>query len=416
MEELYKKIGPTAPVEVTWLYAMLLAFPYPGMSSEQRASWTREARDILDRLHEQVKVARTAGPLAAAKLRGVTEDPDSFVLLARLWQNDNLDKAIGAYQTAISIHTLQHAGEDAETATATRDIKGWKFNNNLAALYHLQGNVESATQLYEDVVSAIAEPKSLEEETLQSSVLYNLGRAYEDNNDYHRATEAYRGLLSRHPEYINGETSTLPSLKTVLTRFLPSAKIRLSEIAYVSGRLIESGALLKEANLSQPNDMQLRGYVSHHLFRQGEWQTLGSFAKQSRKMNGDDVHTWCVLGACHYHDGRESKAPHLDRLKEFCRSAEAYNQALAADPSCAVAAQGLAIAIAEDAMATKASELLGGEDMAKSTRIRNADASLAIFSRVKDSLGDGSVHVNSGHCYFIKGDEERAIESVSDHE
>jgi RNA polymerase-associated protein CTR9 len=59
--------------------------------------------------------------------------------------------------------------------------------------------------MYEDVVAAIGEPKSTDEEVLQSTLLYNLGRSYEDAQDVQRATEAYRGLLARHPEYINGE-------------------------------------------------------------------------------------------------------------------------------------------------------------------------------------------------------------------
>jgi RNA polymerase-associated protein CTR9 len=177
--------------------------------------------------------------------------------------------------------------------------------------------------------------------------------------------------------------------------------------------LVEADALLKEANASNANDLYLRNYVGTHLFRQGMWDDLAKFAQATRKLTADDAHTWCVLGAYHYHQARESRAPHAERLKEFCRSAEAYNQALNADPSCAVAAQGLAIAIAEDSLATKASEVLGGEEMAKSTRIRNAESALAIFSRVKDSLSDASVLVNSGHCYFVKGDEERAIEAVS---
>ncbi len=392
MEDLYKKIGPTAPVEVSWLYALLLAYPYPGLSTEQRAAWTREARDLLDRLHGQVKAARAAGPAALARLRGLGEDSDTFVLLARLWQSENIEKAIGAYQTAISLHTVQLAG--TEQPEGARDLKGWKLSNNLATLYHLQGNIDSAMQLYEEIVAAIAEPKESEEEMLQATLLYNLGRAYEDSKDFQRATEAYQGLLSRHPEYIN-------------------AKIRLAHIAYSAGRATEADALLKGANVGNSTDPHLRAYVASHLYRQGLWDDLSKFAQASRKL-AEDPHTWCVLGAYHYHRARESrKGDHSDRLKEFCRSAEAYSQALAADPACAIAAQGLAIAIAEDSLATKQSEVLGGEESTKSARIRNAEAALAIFSRVKDSLLDVSVQVNAGHCYFVKGDEERAIEAVS---
>lgn len=186
-------------------------------------------------------------------------------------------------------------------------------------------------------------------------------------------------------------------------------------MAYVQGRIAESDAFLKEANVSSSTDPVLRSYVASHLLRQGpaQWDELGKYAQLSRKYIPEDPHTWCILGAFHYHNGRESKAAHIDRLKEFCKSAEAFNQALAADPTCAVAAQGLAIAIAEDSLSAKPSETLGGEEASKALRVKNADTALSILSRVKDSISDGSVLVNSGHCYYAKGEEERAIESVS---
>jgi RNA polymerase-associated protein CTR9 len=78
-----------------------------------------------------------------------------------------------------------------------------------------------------------------------------------------------------------------------------------------------------------------------------------------------------------------------------------------------MAAQGLAIALAEDTLALKPQgATVTPVDEAKS-RMRLAGQALSVFSRLNDSLADGSVNVNIGHCYFARGEEEKAIQAVS---
>ncbi len=77
-----------------------------------------------------------------------------------------------------------------------------------------------------------------------------------------------------------------------------------------------------------------------------------------------------------------------------------------------MAAQGLAIALAEDTLVPKSAAANTPADEAKS-RVKAAGQALSVFSRIKDSLTDGPVNVNIGHCYFTRGEEERAIEAVS---
>lgn len=105
-----------------------------------------------------------------------------------------------------------------------------------------------------------------------------------------------------------------------------------------------------------------------------------------------------------------------ERKRGFQRSAEFYEKALQLDPLCAVAAQGLAIVIAEDALGTMGGALSqtpvpGSDEVLK--RYNNARDALEVFSKIKESLNDGSVYVNMGHCYFAREEYDRAIESVS---
>ncbi|KAJ9120877.1 hypothetical protein QFC22_002812 [Naganishia vaughanmartiniae] len=384
-----RKIGSHAPVELNLVFALLLAYPHPGMPSSELASNTKHARDMLDSIHETYKRARN-GKDGLAVLRSVANDPMVFVQLAKLWQTENFEKAVSAYQTAIEIHSRVRASEESTTETK-RDLLGLKMSNNLATLYMLQGNTDGATQMYEQVVATLGEVNGEEEENFQSTLLYNLGRAYEDSNDIVRASEVYTTMLAKHPEYVN-------------------AKIRLSKLAITLGRHTEADQILKEINTSHGNDLEFRSYVSHYLHSQEKWVDLSKFATITRRNHPDDLHALCTLGTYHYHLARDSKAPEIERTKDYCRAAEAFAQALSLDPTCTVAAQGLAIAIAEDTLPLR-KEGMANKPSDGAAKLRGLDVALSIFTRIKDSMLTSSVLVNMGHCHFAKGDEERAIES-----
>jgi len=83
------------------------------------------------------------------------------------------------------------------------------------------------------------------------------------------------------------------------------------------------------------------------------------------------------------------------------------------DPLCAVAAQGLAIVTAEDALGTLGGVLPPGPAPDEGQRrAMNARDALEVFAKVRESTNDGSVYVNMGHCYFARDEFDRAIESV----
>lgn len=201
----------------------------------------------------------------------------------------------------------------------------------------------------------------------------------------------------------------LPNAQLTL---LFSAKIRLSKLAITLGRHTEADQILKEINTSHGSDIEFRSYVSHYLHSQEKWVDLSKFATITRRNHPDDLHALCTLGTYHYHLARDSKAPEIERTKDYCRAAEAFAQALSIDPSCTVAAQGLAIAIAEDTLPLR-KEGMANKPSDGAAKLRGLDVALSIFTRIKDSMLTSSVLVNMGHCHFAKGDEERAIESVS---
>lgn len=146
------------------------------------------------------------------------------------------------------------------------------------------------------------------------------------------------------------------------------------------------------------------------MHSQEKWTELQKFATITRRSHPDDLHALCTLGSYHYHLARDSKAGESERAKDYCRAAEAFSQALSLDPTCTVAAQGLAIAIAEDTIPLRKDGAVRSDGAAK---LKGLEIALSIFTRIKDSMLTSSVLVNIGHCHFAKGDEERAIEAVS---
>ena len=124
--------------------------------------------------------------------------------MARLWQEEHLDKTKTALQEANKI-LIETGGDAAE---------GPKFSatlvNNLGALLHMEGDAKEAQKMYEkaltDVTSASTEGGKASEEAEKTSpvILYNLARAYEDQGDESAAKGAYDKLLLRHPEYVDG--------------------------------------------------------------------------------------------------------------------------------------------------------------------------------------------------------------------
>ncbi|WWC69705.1 uncharacterized protein I206_103648 [Kwoniella pini CBS 10737] len=388
IEQTAKRLNGKGPLEYTVLHACLLAYPHPGMSNDELVKNRITARNMLSELHSLVATAETDEDWA--KLRGIGSDADIFVDLAKLWQDESLEKSISAYQTALSIKSDSELENSEDLSLTPPDLKTIRMSDNLGVLFHLQGNVETAERMYQESLQKISSTDSKEAEILKTILAYNLGRAYEEGSDTVKAAQWYRDVLRQHPEHME-------------------SKVRLAIIAASAGRNYDAHTLLKESLKADESNLALRSVYSNFLISLGSYKEALLFTSQTLKYEKSDAYTFCALGWLHFTLGREAKSSSeiADRPKQYLRSAEAYERALHIDPKCAHAAQGLAIALAEDSL-TPPKTVIPEEGK---YRARLAGQALAIFSRIKDSLAEGAVNVNMGHCYFIRGEEEKAIES-----
>jgi RNA polymerase-associated protein CTR9 len=144
---------------------------------------------MLSEVHTLVANASTDEDWA--RLRGVGQDADIFLDLAKMWQDESLEKAIGAYQTAISI------ADDPENV----DLRAIKMSSNLGALFELQGNVETAERMYQEAIQRLTGDTGKDAEVMRTILAFNLGRANEDGGDVVAASKWFRDVLRQHPEH-----------------------------------------------------------------------------------------------------------------------------------------------------------------------------------------------------------------------
>jgi len=201
IEQSAKRLNGTGPIEYTVIHACLLAYPHPGMPTDEIARNRATARQLLTDVHAQV--ASAVSSEEEAKLGGVSHDVDIFLDLATLWHNEAIDKAIGAYQTASNIF---RDSTDAESETRTLDVRQIRTSSNLGSLFLLQGNVDSAEREYQFALEKLANETGQDAEVLKIDLAYNLARAYEENGEVVKASQWYRDVLRQHPEHMECES------------------------------------------------------------------------------------------------------------------------------------------------------------------------------------------------------------------
>jgi RNA polymerase-associated protein CTR9 len=233
---------------------------------------------------------------------------------------------------------------------------------------------------------------------MSTTILYNLARIYEDQGEISMAKEAFDKLLSQHPEYVDGMCPQF--LKGYACLIFPLlAKVRLAHMLLASNRGNEANTLLKQALDAQVINLNLRAYYTYFLLQSNMHQHALKFVHYTLQLNKSDLYGTCAAAWLHYHLAREIRSSKdeviRDRRHKFKSAAEFYEKALSLDPGCAIAAQGLAIMVAEDALGILS--------------LRDA---LDVFAKVREVIADGSVYTNMGHCYYLRDEYERAIESV----
>ncbi|KAG9220389.1 hypothetical protein CCMSSC00406_0006654 [Pleurotus cornucopiae] len=385
LNTLLQAPNPQKSAEATIMLASLLAHPRPGVSKDEAANDQIRARDLFDSAMKGFELEASRNGTMTRSHRSLVDDTHVHVEVARLWRKDNLDRVSKALHEAL--RTSEHLAKGTGGAVDPRLL------NNIGALMHISGDYSGARSMYERALTASATSSEVGEGA-STSILYNLARVYEDQGAEDMARDAYDKLLARHPEYVD-------------------AKIRQAYMLTNLNRNNEALDLIKQALSSQSANLELRAFYTYFLIQTNLPKVARDFVYATLKDHDrHDVYSLCASGWIIYNQARESRdTSHQgaeDRRKNYLRSAEFYEKALQMDPMCAFAAQGLAIVTAEDALGPP-TQMSGAEGVMY--RMRNAREALDIFAKVRESINDGSVYQNMGHCYYARDEFDRAIES-----
>ena len=197
--------------ELMAMLASIRASSRPGMTTAEKQEEKTRARDLFDRVTKALSAANDGLAQTNGHAQGLTssarklgEDTEMYIEIAKLYQDDNMDRMERAYRQALK-------NSEASGKTEPRLI------NNLAALQHLEGHLDEARPMYESALTHAAGLDQSTAEAMSTSILYNLARVYEDQGEHVKAKEAYEKLLARHPEYVDGTFPISASACVVLT-------------------------------------------------------------------------------------------------------------------------------------------------------------------------------------------------------
>ncbi|CDO69163.1 hypothetical protein BN946_scf185042.g65 [Trametes cinnabarina] len=367
-------------LELMAMLASLRAYPRTGVSSADKVEEKKRARELFDKVCKAIATPGDGSTpvnghsqALTSSARKLGEDAEMFIEIAKLYQDESLETMERAYKQALRNNEVSGKTEP-------------RLVNNLGALRHLEGHFDEARSLYETSLTHAAGLDSSAAEAMSTSILYNLARVYEDQGEEAKAKEAYDKLLARHPEYVD------------------------------VNRHNDAHELLKQALSSHSTNLNVRAFYTHFLIQSNLPKPAKDFVFLTlRDHDRHDIYSLCAAGWLQYHQARENRDSSPKGIEErksgFQRSAEIYEKALHLDPLCAVAAQGLAIVVAEDALGTMGGALgpIAPDEAQK--RMTNSREALDIFAKVRESINDGSVYTNMGHCYYARDEFDRAIES-----
>jgi RNA polymerase-associated protein CTR9 len=192
LDNLFQPLNPQRSLEATVMLASLRAHPRPGVSSNDVGQERARARELFDRVNKEFDDSRTDVVKYSSRIvSGLADDIELHVEMARLWQDENLEKMGRALKEALRISEAQGQVDP-------------RIFNNLGVMRHVEGNLSEARTLYENALTSAFSLNTDIGESMSTSILYNLARVYEDSGEETMANDAYDKLLSRHPEYVDG--------------------------------------------------------------------------------------------------------------------------------------------------------------------------------------------------------------------
>ena len=360
-----------------------------------------QASGIKEEKLAQVKKA--IGYLEDARLawkdssKGMEPDANVLLTLARLYEIEKPQKSLQCLlqvQQMILDDVEEEFDYDDVEDEAVRKQKLMahlppQLLNNIGC-FHFQGErFTEATDMFQLGLNACMKRSegdgNTESDQLVTTISYNLARSYEGSNLMDEAKAVYEGLLVRHPDYLE-------------------ARLRLAYIDLRKNPTSSGPKTMTALYDAEPHDMEVRALYGWYLNKSkrrtiniAEDQEQRHYKHTLKSHDKHDVYSLTAMGNLHLVCAREMPRSTVEdkekRRRMYERSVEFFHKALQLDVRNAYAAQGYAIALAEDR--------------------KEFSAAARIFSSLKDTIKDSGGFINLGHIFGELKQYARAIDYVS---
>ena len=318
--------------------------------------------------------------------RNLRPDTSLLLILAKLYEGEQHEKALQCLQQV----------QQLEVEAINEDESGEEQNlppqllNNIAVLQFHQGNHDVARELYQTALTTCAalaqkNAEGVDTDALVTTLSYNLARLEEAAGNQEDAIKLYEGLLARHEDYVDANMR----LTYIYLRKSPEEGIkRVQKLMQNDGNNLEVRALFgwylsrqkKKFPINIAEDPEMR----HHK------HSLQHYDKHDR-------YALTAMGNLYLITAREMKRDsdqdREKRRKMYEKAVEFFDKALLLDPKNAYAAQGVSIALVEDR--------------------RQYSHAVGIFTKLRETVKEGGVFLNLGHCLAGLEQWSRSIEAVS---
>lgn len=325
--------------------------------------------------------------------------PDQAVLLnlARLYEGDQPEKALACLQQVeqmslddISDDDLpEELDNEMDERRAKRELLNPQLLNNIGCFHFQAEKYPEAREDFQTALSACVKLGDRSEDNdhtdtdaLVSTISYNLARTYEAENIDEEARNIYNGLLQRHPDYID-------------------ANVRLAYLS-LKADFADGAEPIKQLIELDPSNLEVRSLYGWYINRAkkrtsalNEDQEQRHYKQTLQTYDKHDLYSLVGMGNLHLAVAREMPRDtdqHKERRsKMYMRAVEFFDKVLALDAQNAFAAQGMGIAVVEDK--------------------KDTPTAIQVFSRVRESVKEASVHINLGHVFTEVKQYSRAIEN-----
>ncbi|KAK9494510.1 hypothetical protein V1508DRAFT_412628 [Lipomyces doorenjongii] len=318
-----------------------------------------------------------------------TTEIDVYITLSRLYEDENIDQAMSSLEQAI----------ERQKQISEGGLVHPRLLNNIAVLHYHKGQYDVARTLFQSALTQIAsageQTDALEKnatESLVISLTYNLGRVEEQSGNVEEAKKLYVGIEERMPGYIDARLR-LCYLALKESEEGGEGKPTLEQAVAKMQELIETDS----ANLEV---RALHGWYLHqHQRKRPPAKNINEDIEQRhykhtlQYYDKHDLYSLIAMGNIFLTAAREMRPTNEQeaerRRRMYEKAVEFFDKSLLLDPHNSYAAQGIAIALAED---------------------RKFNKAVGIFGKIRETLNDVSAYINLGHCLTELKNYTRAIE------